>query len=150
MILVYYLHSYFIYRVCRLHFSRFFLVSHSKINIWRNSEKNCGWTPQGSQGLSKAKALLNTCYFSKRDAVDPLVENPAPKYSTTSVIYTFLDMVFILSTFHRISPLGQFGLVVAMSIYIYIFICPLPMQFSKGSKGGPRGTKLCIKQQVML
>ena len=36
-------------------------------------------------------------------------------------------VLFILYYFHRIGPLGRFGLVVAMSIYLYI--CPLEHVF---------------------
>ena len=46
----------------------------------------------------------------------------------------------ILGDFHQIVTLGQFGLVVAMSVSPQL--CPLPMLFSQGSKGGPRGEKL--------
>ena len=33
--------------------------------------------------------------------------------------------------FHRIGPMGRFGLVVAMyvSLFVTLFVCPLPMQF---------------------
>ena len=53
-------------------------------------------------------------------------------------LYCILPLIHL---FHRIGSLGRFGLVVEMSVYscIYIFICPLPMRFSQGRKGGPRG-----------
>ena len=41
-------------------------------------------------------------------------------------------------SFHQIGHLGQFGLVVAMSVHFFV-CCPLPMRFSQGSKEGPRG-----------
>ena len=41
--------------------------------------------------------------------------------------------------FSRNRHLGQFFLVVAMSVCLCV--CPIPMQFSRGSKGGPRGAK---------
>ena len=43
--------------------------------------------------------------------------------------------------FHQIGPLGRFGLVGAKSVHGGL-CCPLPMRFSQGSKGGPRGAKL--------
>ena len=51
-------------------------------------------------------------------------------------VYGQLDQL----AFHRISPLGRFGLVVAKSVHGW-GLCPLPMRFSQGSKGGPRGAK---------
>ena len=45
--------------------------------------------------------------------------------------------------FHQIGQLGRFGLVVAMSVRLFVVCCcPLPLRFSQGSKGGPRGAKL--------
>ena len=43
-------------------------------------------------------------------------------------------ILFQWQAFYRIGPMSRYGLVVGMSMYLY-------MQFSKGSKGGPRGAK---------
>ena len=66
------------------------------------------------------------------------VSNNKKKCSTSPVCQVSHVTIY----FHRIGPLGQFGLVVKMTVcvYVYIFICPLPMQLFTRPLIGPRIT----------